>query len=181
MALLLQRIFALWCLTCLFKEMCSCKMFKGSLKEQVAEAACHQWQRVNKQKKEQSRMKDCIKIMKARMWRMSTGSMTKMRSSSSVKPFLQRDLQGAMASKWITNSTTTLTRPSHRRCSTRWWQSCTRSSHVQLASSEAERSSEKSTAVFLMEHRPQWRRLPLQKWSEACRFQSDLVQTDTSS
>ena len=180
MALLLQRIFVSWCLICLFKEMYSCKMFKGLLKEQVAEAVCHQWLRV-KQKKEQSKMKVYIKIMKVKMWRMSTGSMTKMRSSSSLKPFLQRDRLGVMASKWITNSTTTLIRPSHPRCSTRWWQSCTRSSHVQLASSEAERSSEKSTAVFSMGHRPQWRRLPRLRWSEACQFQSDLVQTDSSS
>jgi len=44
-------------------------------------------------------MKDYIKIMKVKMWRMSTGSMTKMRSSSSLKQFLQRDRQGVMASK----------------------------------------------------------------------------------
>ena len=181
MASLLQKIFVSWCRICLFKEMYSCKMFKGLLKEQVAEAACHQWLRANKQKKEQSRMRDCIKIMKVKMWRMSTDLMTKMRSNSSLKPFLQRDRPAAMASKWITNSTTTLIRPSDPRCSTRWWQSCTRSSHVQLASSEAERSSEKSTAVFSMEHRPQWHRLPLQRWSEACQFQSDLVQIDSSS
>jgi hypothetical protein len=44
-------------------------------------------------------MKDYIKIMKAKMWLMSTDSMTKMRSSSSLKQFFQRDRLAAMASK----------------------------------------------------------------------------------